>query len=145
MRNLRVINNKINGWFDTYPTYPAAAQGLPDNIDSWNGSQWIIYYNNLVSLYGQANAVNYFNSDIKNTGADAVVYWSGAYDCEFLKFTNARGLVNYGGLLGNAYCGTSAVVTNVGSGAATLSGLIKPAIIVGSIFGVIYVYNNYIK
>jgi hypothetical protein len=136
---------RLNSLFEHYPTYPGLTTGLPIDIDDWNGSEWIIYYNNLLLNYGIDEAKNVFNKDIKNVGWDAVIYNSGSFDCEFLKFTHQRGLVNYGGITGNLYCGISNTTTTAGTTANNLTKLILPATVIALGLGTMYVYNNYVN
>lgn len=114
---------------------PQAAVGLPVDMDDWNGANFIQYYEALiVNGYTSTTAKNVFNSDIQNTSFTATIRWSGEYDCDFLHYTAQRGLINFGGIIGNAYCGTSAVVSSAGSAASNVgnavSFLTQPVILI---------------
>jgi hypothetical protein len=138
------------GIFNTIhpPSKPQAAQGLPDDMDVWTPAQFIIYHKNLITLYGKEQARLIFNMDIQSVGYDAVIYWSGAYNCSWINYAKRNNLDYYGGITTTLYCGTGDVIENVSdtagavSGAASsLSKLILPVVL----FGLVLVAANHKK
>jgi hypothetical protein len=111
------------------PTVAQAAVGLPVDMDDWTGANFIQYHQHLLSMgYSVNDARLIFNNDIASVGALATIYWAGEYDCDFLKYTTQNNLSNYGGILGNAYCGISTTVSATGSTAGNVASNVGSAI-----------------
>lgn len=128
------------------PSKPQAAVSLPIDMDEWTPAMFITYHKNLVSIYGKQQARLIFNMDIQSVGYDATIFWSGAYNCDWINYAKSNNLSYYGGITSSIYCGSGDVVEgvsdaagNVAGAVSSLSKLIIPIVI---ITGLILVNNR---
>jgi len=116
----------------------------------WGCEEWIAWHQSLVTQFGAAQATQIFKQawEQQTIGAHPLVWCQ--YDALFHNYFKQYGITfdPSSGLwitAENVVNSAGDIITNLGSGASFLSGLIKPIGLLALIGGSIYVYKNYIK
>ncbi len=153
-RRYKSRSKSLNGWYDTItPTSNVLASfpNIPEDMDDWSCSLWILYYKEIKKLLGQERAVEILEQDSERVGMFSTLNLSCKSDCGMINFFKSEGIPT-GNFISNTFCAANDVVVGAGdlaSGAgktASMFAKLLPVIMIGGVIvGGVYVYKNVIK
>lgn len=147
-------SKSMNGWYDTVtPTSDVLKSfpNIPEDMDDWGCSLWILYYKEIKKVLGKDRAVEILEQDSERVGMFSTLHNTCKFDCGMINFFKSEGIPT-GNFITNTFCaandvvvGAGDVASGAGKAASSFAKLLPVVMIGGIIVGGVYVYNNVIK